>query len=73
MKTENSSFDTMVAQYYPAVYGLAARLTEDPRQALAFTRSAFDGVRNQLEGLRNRTSIANVLLSAVLRAALAAA
>ena len=73
MKTKNSRFDCLVARYYPAVYGFASRLTDDPRQAIALTRSAFESVRNQLAHLRNRTSIVNALLSAVIHAGLAAA
>ena len=35
MKTKSSRFDRLVACYYPAVYSLAARLTDDPRDAVA--------------------------------------
>jgi hypothetical protein len=73
MKTKYSRFDSLVARYYPAVYGFASRLTDDPRQAIALTRAAFEGARTQLEHLRNRTSIVNALLSAVIHAGLAAA
>jgi DNA-directed RNA polymerase specialized sigma24 family protein len=38
MKTKNSRFDRLVARYYPAVYSFAARLTDDPRDAVALTR-----------------------------------
>ena len=31
-------FDRLVARYYPAVYSFAARLTDDPREAMALTR-----------------------------------
>jgi len=68
MKTKNSRFDNVVARYYPAVYGFASRLTDDPREAVALTRLAFEGVRNQLERLRNRTSVINALFGAVIRA-----
>ena len=71
MQIRSSRFDSLVARYYPAVYGLASRLTDDPRDAIALTRSAFESVRNQVEQLRNRTSIATALLSAVIRAGLA--
>ncbi len=37
MKINNSRFDSLVARYYPAVYGMAVRLTEDPREAVALT------------------------------------
>ena len=71
MKTKTSQFDGLVARYYPAVYGLAARLTDDPREAIALTRTAFSSAQKQLSHVRNKTSIAAVLLTAVLRAGLA--
>ena len=73
MKKENSRFDRLVVRYYPAVYSFATRLTDDPREALALTRQAFDGARKQLSKVRNQTAIATVLVSAVLRAGLACA
>ena len=48
MKTKSPSFDRLVARYYPAVYSFAARLTDDPRDAIALTRQAFSGARNQV-------------------------
>lgn len=71
MKINNSRFDTLVARYYPAVYGMAVRLTEDPREAVALTRAAFSIAKRQLNQLRDKTAIATVLLTAVLRAGLA--
>ena len=71
MKTKTSQFDGLVARYYPAVYGLAARLTDDPREAVALTRTAFSSAQKQLSHVRNKTTIAAVLLTAVLRAGLA--
>jgi DNA-directed RNA polymerase specialized sigma24 family protein len=73
MKKENSSFDRLVARYYPAVYSFAARLTDDPRDAVALTRQAFSGARKQLQKMHSQTAIATVLIVAVLRAGLAAA
>jgi DNA-directed RNA polymerase specialized sigma24 family protein len=73
MKTKNSRFDRLVARYYPAVYSFASRLTDDPREAIALTRHAFNGVHKQAENLRNPTTIALVLISAVMRAGLASA
>ena len=73
MKKENSRFDRLVARYYPAVYSFATRLTDDPREAVALTRQAFDGARKQLPKVRNQTGIATVLIAAVLRAGLASA
>lgn len=73
MKTKNSRFDRLVARYYPAVYSFAARLTDDPREAVALTREAFNGARRQLQSIRSQTAIATILIAAVLRAGLASA
>ena len=73
MKTKSSQFDCLVARYYPAVYSFAARLTDDPREAVALTREAFNGAQKQLRSIRNQTAIATVLIAAVLRAGLASA
>jgi DNA-directed RNA polymerase specialized sigma24 family protein len=73
MKTNDPRFDGLVARYYPAVYGYASRLTDDPRYALALTRNAFQSVRGQLLRMRDRRSIANALFSAVIRTGLATA
>ena len=73
MKTKSSRFDHLVARYYPAVYGFAAKLTDDPRDAVALTRHAFNSSRRQLQSIGNQTAIATVLIAAVLRAGLAAA
>jgi DNA-directed RNA polymerase specialized sigma24 family protein len=71
MNTKSSRFDRLVARYYPAVYSFAARFTDDPREAVALTRQAFNGARKQLQTLHSQTAIAAVLISAVLRAGLA--
>jgi hypothetical protein len=63
----------LVAQYYPAVYSFASRLTDDPRDAIALTRDAFNTARKQALNLRNQTAIAMILISAVMRAGLAVA
>jgi DNA-directed RNA polymerase specialized sigma24 family protein len=73
MKTKNSRFDRLVAEYYPAVYSFAARFTDNPREAVALTRDAFSSARRQAQNLRNPTTIAIVLISAVIRAGLASA
>ena len=73
MKTKSSRFDRLVACYHPAVYSFAARLTDDPRDAVALTRQAFNSARKQLYSVRNQTAIATVLVSAVLRVGLASA
>ena len=38
-------FDKVVASYYPAVSNLASRFTDNPRQAIALTREAFNSAR----------------------------
>jgi DNA-directed RNA polymerase specialized sigma24 family protein len=73
MKTKSSRFDRLVARYYPAVYSFATRLTDDPREAIALTRGAFNNARKEAENLRNPTAIALVLIAAVMRAGLAPA
>jgi DNA-directed RNA polymerase specialized sigma24 family protein len=73
MKTKTSHFDRLVARYYPAVYSFAARMTDDPREAVALTRHAFNGASKELERIRNQTAIATILIAAVLRAGLASA
>jgi DNA-directed RNA polymerase specialized sigma24 family protein len=70
MRTKSSRFDRLVARYYPAVYSFASRLTDDPREAIALTRCAFNSARKQVQKLRNPTAIALVLISAVMRAGL---
>jgi len=69
---DGSRFDNLVARYYPAVYSFAARLTDDPREAIILTRSAFRTTRKQLAQLRNQTAVATILISAVIRAGLGA-
>jgi hypothetical protein len=73
MKTKSSRFDRLIAQYYPAVYSFAARFTDDPREAVALTRDAFNSARKQAQNLRNPTAIAIILISEVIRAGLASA
>ena len=70
MKAKSSHFDRLVARYYPSVYSFAARLTDNPREAVTLTRDAFNGARKQLRSRLNQTAIATVLISAVLRAGL---
>jgi hypothetical protein len=73
MKAKSSSFDSLVARYYPAVYSVASRLTDDPREAIALTRDAFNSTRRQLQNLRDEAALASILISAVIRAGLTAA
>jgi hypothetical protein len=72
MKAKSSRFDILVARYYPAVYGFASRLTDDPREAVALTRNAFRLARKELCSLRDQTAVATILILAVIRAGLAA-
>jgi DNA-directed RNA polymerase specialized sigma24 family protein len=72
MKAKSSRFDSLVARYYPAVYSFASRLTDDPREAIALTRNAFRGARKQLCSLRDQKAVPTILVSAVIRAGLAA-
>ena len=73
MKTTQRNFDALIARNYPAVYSFASRLTDDPREAIALTRDAFNVARKQLRNLRDQTAVATVLISAVIRAGLTAA
>jgi DNA-directed RNA polymerase specialized sigma24 family protein len=73
MKTKSARFDTLVARYYPAVYGFASRLTDDPREAVLLTHDAFNSTRKQLRSRRNEVALVTILLNAVIRAGLAAA
>jgi DNA-directed RNA polymerase specialized sigma24 family protein len=73
MKTKNARFDRLVARYYPSVYSFATRFTDDPREAVALTRDAFRSSQKQLRNLRDQTAVATTLISAVIRASLAAA
>ena len=69
----SSTFDNIVASYYPAVYSFASRLTDNPREAIALTRDAFSGARKRVMRLRDQSAIAAVLFSSVIRAGLTAA
>ena len=73
MKAKSSRFDRLVAHYYPAVYRLASRLTDDPREAVMLTRDAFSSTREQLTNRGDETALASILILAVIRAGLAAA
>jgi hypothetical protein len=53
-----------VARYYPAVYSFASKLTDDPREAVALTREAFNGARKQLQSILSQTAIATILVAA---------
>jgi len=72
MKAKSSTFDSLVARYYPPVYSFAYRLTDDPRKAIALTRNAFRSAQKELCNLRDQTAVATTLILAVIRAGLAA-
>ena len=61
-------FDTLVARYYPAVYGFACRFTDDGREARVLTRDAFNTTRKQLQTCCDENVLASILISNVLRA-----
>ena len=65
-------FDVLVARYYPAVYSFASRLTDDPREAIALTRDAFNSTRKQLRSSCDDNVFASILISALIRAGLTA-
>src|SRR5437667_466122 len=73
IKTKGSRFDNLVARYYPAVYSVASRLTDDPRKAVLLTHDAFNSTRKQLWSRRDEVALVTILLNAVIRAGLAAA
>jgi hypothetical protein len=72
MKAKSSRFDALVARYYPAVYSFASRLTDDPREAIALTRDAFNNTRKQLRSCCDDNIFAAILISIVIRAGLTA-
>jgi DNA-directed RNA polymerase specialized sigma24 family protein len=70
IKTKTSRFDRLVARYYPAVYSLASRMTDDPRQAVVLAHDALESTRKRLGNRRGETAFASVLIAAVIRAGL---
>jgi DNA-directed RNA polymerase specialized sigma24 family protein len=73
IRTKTSRFDTLVARYYPAVYNLASRMTDDPRQAVVLAHDALENTRKRLGNRRDETAFASVLIAAVIRAGLTTA
>jgi len=67
MKAKTSRFDRLVARYYPAVYSLASRMTDDPRQAIVLAHDALESTRKRLGNRRGETAFASVLIAAVIR------
>jgi hypothetical protein len=67
IKTESSRFDALVTRYYVAVYSLASRFTDDPREAVLLTQRAFSSIRKQLWLSRNEIALVSIL-KAVVRA-----
>jgi DNA-directed RNA polymerase specialized sigma24 family protein len=73
MKVKASRFDRLVARYYPAVYSLASRMTNDPRQAVVLAHDALESTRKRLGNRGDETTFASVLIAAMMRAGLTAA
>jgi DNA-directed RNA polymerase specialized sigma24 family protein len=73
IRRKTSRFDRLVARYYPAVYSLASRMTDDPRQAVVLAHDALESTRKRLGNRRGETAFASVLIAAVIRVALATA
>jgi DNA-directed RNA polymerase specialized sigma24 family protein len=73
IRTKTSRFDRLVARYYPAVYSLASRMTDDPRQAIVLAHDALESTRKRLGNRRGETAFASVLIAAVIRARLTTA
>ena len=67
IKTERERFDTLVANYYAAVYGFVFRLTGDPREAIVLTRHAFKSTQKRLRDLCDENLLASMLISTVIR------
>jgi DNA-directed RNA polymerase specialized sigma24 family protein len=70
IETESSRFDALVTRYYPAVYSFASRVTDDPREAIALTRDAFNSTRKQLRSCSDENVFAAILISILIRACL---
>jgi DNA-directed RNA polymerase specialized sigma24 family protein len=73
IRTKTARFDRLVARYYPAVYSLASRMTDDPRQAVVLAHDALESTLKRLGNRRGETAFASVLIAAVIRVALATA
>jgi DNA-directed RNA polymerase specialized sigma24 family protein len=73
IKAKTSRFDCLVARYYPAVYSLASRMTDDPRQAVVLAHNALESTRKRLGNRRDETAFASVLIAAVIRVGLTTA
>jgi len=67
IKTKGARFDTLVARYYPAVYCVASRLTDDPREAVLLTHDAFNSMRKHLRTCCDEKVFASILMSTVIR------
>ena len=67
IKTKRARFDTLVTRYYPSVYSVASRLTDDPREAILRTHDAFNSTRKQLGTPCDENLFASIVLSNVIR------
>jgi hypothetical protein len=68
IKTKGARYDALVDRYYPAVYSVASRLTNDPREAILVTHAAFNSTRKQLQTCCDENVLASILISNVIRA-----
>lgn len=64
IKTHRACFDTFVSRYYPAVYNLASRLVDDPREAVLLTHNAFLSVRKHAWRPHDEMVLVRLLLKA---------
>jgi DNA-directed RNA polymerase specialized sigma24 family protein len=69
MKTTTPRLNRLVARYYPAVFHLAAKLSNSPAEALALTRLAFERAARQLPRFRSEDEINFLLLTSLSGAA----
>jgi DNA-directed RNA polymerase specialized sigma24 family protein len=69
MKTTTPRLNRLVARYYPAVFRLAATLSNSPAEALALTRRAFEHAAQQLPRFRSDDEINFLLLASLSDAA----
>src|SRR5436309_11358780 len=67
IKAKSSRCGSLVADYYPAVYSFASRLTDDPWEAVVVTRDAFESTRKQVRNRRDEVALASILIAAVIR------
>src|SRR4029453_4301270 len=67
-QSKGGRFKNLVARYYRGVCTFAARLTDDPVEAVLLTHAAFTSTRKLLRN-RDEVRLVTILLTAVMRAA----